>query len=181
MTGVPAAATHRRLASALAVSAALHATLAASVHTSDRGPASAAFPTPTASAIQARLVAPRPASRGTPGPPPPEPRSYRPSELDVRPQIMTRVNPEYPEAAARRFLGGKVVIRLEIDETGKVQRARTVKAQPPGYFESSAEGAFLAARFTPGMKNGRAVKVQMMLEVSFDSAPPPTLGGRARQ
>lgn len=154
-----------RLVAALAVSVALHATLAASEHTPDGGAASAARP--------AVGAAPQAAA----GLPLPEPRHYRPSELDVRPQIMTRVNPAYPEAAARRFLGGKVVLRLEIDEHGKVERARTVRAQPAGYFEASAEEAFLAARFTPGMKDGRAVRVQVMLEVSFDSAPPPGLGG----
>jgi protein TonB len=104
-------------------------------------------------------------------------RYYRTRELDVRPGIMTHVNPVYPDAAARRFLAGKVVIRLFIDEAGTVERIVTVKAEPPGYFEQSAERAFRAARFTPGMKNGRPVKVQMLLEVSFDSPATPAIPG----
>lgn len=102
----------------------------------------------------------------------PQPRYHLTRELDVRPGIMTRVDPEYPQAAARRFLSGRVVIRLDIDETGKVERVRTVKATPPGYFEQSAERAFRDARFTPGMKDGRAVKVRMVLEIDFDNPPP---------
>jgi protein TonB len=102
----------------------------------------------------------------------PRQRYYLVRELDVRPGIKTRVDPEYPEAAARRFLGGKVVISLDIDETGKVERVRTVRASPPGYFDESAARAFRAARFTPGIKDGRAVKVRMVLEITFDSAPP---------
>jgi TonB family protein len=162
-----------RLAGALAVSAALHAAVAAGLHgTGGTGEALA----PETFVMQAQLAAPaRPAVRPAPGTILPA-RYYRLSELDERPQIMTRVNPAYPEAAARRFLGGRVVIRLDLDETGAVERVRAVKAQPAGYFESSAEQAFAVARFTPGVKDGKAVKVRMMLEVNFDSAPPPDPG-----
>lgn len=106
----------------------------------------------------------------------PASRYYRTSELDVRPGIMTHVEPLYPEAAARRFLSGKVVIQLDIDENGRVERAQAIRAEPPGYFEASAERAFRAARFTPGMKGGRAVKARMLLEVQFDSPSPPGIG-----
>ena len=98
---------------------------------------------------------------------------YRTRDLDVQPGIMTQVEPEYPEAAARRFLSGKVVLRLYILESGAVQRVEVVRAEPPGVFERAAERAFLAARFTPGIKDRRAVRVRMTLEIAFDSAPPP--------
>jgi TonB family protein len=104
---------------------------------------------------------------------PASPRYYPTRELDVRPGIKTRIEPEYPDAAARRSLSGKVVIRLYIDEKGKVERVETLRADPAGYFERSAEGAFRAARFTPAMKGGRPVKAQMTIEVHFDSPPPP--------
>ena len=100
-------------------------------------------------------------------------RYYPTRELDVRPGIRTNVEPEYPEAAARRSLSGKVVIRLYIDEKGVVERVETLRADPAGYFERSAERAFRAARFTPGMKGKRPVKTQMTIEVDFDSPPPP--------
>lgn len=99
----------------------------------------------------------------------PAQRYYRTNELDVRPGIMTRVQPEYPEPAARHFVSGSVRIQLYIDETGRVERVQTLRAEPPGYFEQSAERAFLAARFTPAMKGGKPVKVRMVLEVSFEA------------
>ena len=105
---------------------------------------------------------------------------YRLRELDVRPGITKNIEPEYPEAAAHRSLSGKVVIRLYIDEKGSVERVQTLRADPPGYFEQSAERAFRAAHFTPGMKGGHAVKTQMTIEVSYDGPPPPTLPGGAR-
>ncbi len=106
---------------------------------------------------------------------------YPTRELDVRPGIKTRVHPEYPETAARRGLSGKVVLRLYINEKGIVDRVETLRAQPPGMFEHSAERAFSAARFSPGMKNKHPVKTQMTIEVSFDSptpAPAPGAGWR---
>lgn len=103
----------------------------------------------------------------------PAPRYYATRELDVRPGILVRIEPEFPDAAARRFLSGRVVARLLIDESGAVEKVLIVTAEPPGYFEDAAQRAFLAARFTPGMKGGRAVRVQMLLEITFDSPPPP--------
>jgi protein TonB len=116
-------------------------------------------------------------------PPPvlPRPTSYYSTrELDVRPGIMTRVEPEYPEAAARRFLSGSVRLQLYIEADGRVSRVEILRADPPGYFEESAMRAFGAARFSPGMKDGRPVAAQMTLEVSFD-APPPTPAARTPQ
>ncbi len=127
-----------------------------------RVPAAAPAPQPQQSRPEARALLP-------------EPHYYLTRELDVRPGILTRVEPEYPEAAARRFLSGRVVLRLYIEEDGRVSRVAVLGAEPSGYFEDSASRAFSAARFTPGMKGGRAVRVQMTLEVSFESPPAPEL------
>jgi len=129
-----------------------------------------------AAGVDAR-AGPRPEPKPEPEPAfsplPEERRYYTTKELDARPGILVHVEPEYPEAAARRFLSGRVVARLMISASGAVENVVIVSAEPPGYFEAAAEKAFLAARFTPGMKDGRAVRVQLLLEVSFDSAPPP--------
>ncbi len=63
-----------------------------------------------------------------------------------------------------------------------LRSAGNARIQPgqPGYFEAAAEKAFRAARFTPGMKHGRPVRVQMLIEVAFDSPPPPVLPGEVR-
>jgi TonB family protein len=92
---------------------------------------------------------------------------YRPSELDVKPGIMVHVEPRYPVQAEQDSIGGRVVAQLFLREDGTVEKVSIVRAEPPGYFEYSVEQAFSAARFTPGMKDGQAVKVQMALEVSF--------------
>jgi TonB family protein len=102
----------------------------------------------------------------------PVPYYYTSGELDARPGIMTDVQPAYPQRAAARNLSGKVVIRIFINESGGVDKVIAVRADPPGYFEDAATDAFRAARFTPGVKNGVAVRSQIAIEVSFDGPSP---------
>ncbi|MDA1116760.1 MAG: GspH/FimT family pseudopilin [Proteobacteria bacterium] len=59
------------------------------------------------------------------------------------------------------------------DPRHTVERVLTLHADSPRYFEEPAQRAFRAARFSPGLKNGKPVKVQMTIEVTFDSPPPP--------
>lgn len=172
-----------RLGAALAASAALHAGLIALLAPWSGAPWRIAWDAPARPLLQAglRLVEEgRPGEAQSPGGtgvPSLAPRYFLTRELDVRPGIMTRVHPEYPRAAARRLLSGSVVVRLYIDESGRVEKVQTLRATPPGYFERSAEEAFRTARFTPGIKGGAPVKVQLTLEVTFSSPGPPPLPG----
>jgi protein TonB len=143
-----------RLALAVAASLALHGALIASLGSDEGSPAG--WPVSVLTAI----LVPEAAAQQPAAPP----RYYRTSELDVVPGIMTRVNPEYPQLARA---SGKVLIRLFIDERGVVERVAVLRAEPKGYFEASAQRAFLAARFTPGMKAGKAVKTQLTLQVDY--------------
>ncbi|MDW8469907.1 MAG: energy transducer TonB [Burkholderiales bacterium] len=93
-------------------------------------------------------------------------------ELDERPKVLSPVDPPYPNDAYLRNIGGRVLVRLFIDESGAVVRAVTELAEPPGYFEEAVEGAFRAARYAPGMKGGRPVKSQLLIEVRYDPPRP---------
>lgn len=114
----------------------------------------------------------------TPGPdvsvPPLADPTYYPSKhLDARPQVLHGIFPVYPDQAARLNLQGRVVLVLHIEETGAVSEVTVVAAQPEGYFEQSAVDAFRSARFSPAMKDGRAVKAQVTIEVTYDGEPEP--------
>jgi TonB family protein len=163
----------RRLGAALIASFALHAGLIAGIDSHTRGPASGISWDGARPDLRVSLQELSPVPEQTAARPAglPIQRYYRTRELDVRPGIMTRVEPDYPEPAARRLVAGSVRIELYIDEAGRVERVQTLQADPPGYFEESTQRAFLAARFTPGMKDGRPVKVKIRLEVKFGSPP----------
>lgn len=97
------------------------------------------------------------------------PRYFALSELDRRPVALVSVNPAYPELAAphTKF----VVLAILINETGSVDRVVPVTDSPGDPFRESAVAAFSMARFSPGMRDGTAVKSRLLVEVSFESAP----------
>lgn len=96
--------------------------------------------------------------------------AYLPAEqLDVRPQIRSHVEPAFPLDANAPV--GRVVLRLLIAESGAVDKAVVVEADPPGPFELAATEAFAPARFSPGRKDGVPVKSALTLELRFGEAP----------
>jgi TonB family protein len=97
--------------------------------------------------------------------------TYVPAEeLDERPLIRTPVHPEFPADATAA--SGRVVLQLLINETGTVDKAAALQAEPPGVFEQAAMDAFLPARFTPGRKGGVAVASALRVELEFGEGPP---------
>ncbi|HEX6692835.1 MAG TPA: energy transducer TonB [Burkholderiales bacterium] len=172
-----------RLGGALAASAALHATLVAGLDALPWAAPRAArdavrlevalqpapeakveAPSPVPPLRQAAVAAPAP----LPAPAPVAPYLLS-KELDVKPAAQSHVQPAYPNDAYLRDITGRVVVRLFINEEGAVEKAVIVLAEPPGHFEEAVERAFLATRFSPGMKQGRPVKVQMVVEVRYDA------------
>jgi protein TonB len=90
---------------------------------------------------------------------------HQPGELDPPPRPLQDIEPVYPPEAG--FQPGTVVLRLFIDETGTVDRVDVLQATPAGMFENAARTAFAAARFSPGLLAGIAVKCQLTIEVEF--------------
>lgn len=152
-----------RLALALAASAALHTLVVGGLEapngSRDGAPANTVLAVLLPDAAAQERAAPRPAARAAA-----PKRYYRTRELDVVPGIKTRTDPEFPDMAR---VSGRVLIRLFIDERGTVEHVAILRADPPGVFEASARRAFLAARFTPGMKAGVPVKAQLTLQVDY--------------
>ena len=87
------------------------------------------------------------------------------ARLDPGPRPLGSIEPEYPESA--NLQEGKVVLRLLISDTGVVDEAAVVRAEPKGLFENAALDAFRVARFSPGMVLGTPVKSQITIEVEF--------------
>jgi TonB family protein len=94
------------------------------------------------------------------------PHYWAAERLDVRPQIRTHVMPEYP-ADLPAGVRGRVVLELFIAPDGKLDRIRVARSEPRGRFEQAAVKAFSGARFTPGMRKGKAVPSLLRIEVTF--------------
>ena len=105
-----------------------------------------------------------------PPPAPVDPVYYSARELDVYPAPLAPLQFEYPAHLAGARIGGDVLARLMVDEAGTVDQVAVIAAEPPGYFEEHARAKLASARFTPGRREGRAVKSQVTVRISFDPA-----------
>ena len=74
--------------------------------------------------------------------------------------------PVYPVGARERNLSGIVVVKVKIDETGKVISAHDMCKGPP-YLSQAAVAAAWQARFTPTKLSGMPVKVNGVIQYRF--------------
>jgi len=72
----------------------------------------------------------------------------------------------YPEEAKKNSIIGKVFVKAFINETGEVTRAEIVKGLGYGCDEE-ALWVIKNTRFRPAKKNGKPVKVQMVIPITF--------------
>lgn len=93
---------------------------------------------------------------------------YSARDVDVHPRALREVEPEYPYAADRQRLSGRVRLQLKLEADGRISDIEVVGASPPGEFEESAVKAFRDVRFAPAQKNGRPVRALVLIEVVYD-------------
>lgn len=106
-----------------------------------------------------------------------DPTWYTAKDLDVYPQALAPVDAPYPASVSD--VTGEVTVLLAIDEFGAVQDSSVVTAQPPGYFDESALGAFRMARFAPAQRDGKPVRSRIVVKMRFAPQPGrPTRGAR---
>jgi protein TonB len=138
-------------------------------------------PEPVAAPPQPAVAAPaepKPAPAVAASPPPPTPAlsitssvdlAYHSArDVDVHPSALHEIVPDYPAAADRQRVSGKVVLQLKIEADGRVTDVEVVSASPPGLFEDSAKQAFDGVRFSPAQKNGQPVRALVLIEVLYD-------------
>jgi TonB family protein len=91
---------------------------------------------------------------------------YRAGGEVSSPQLISKVEPEYSEEARKAKYSGVVHLSVVIDEHGIPTDIRVTGPLGLGLDEKAVE-AVQHWRFRPGMRNGKAVKVRAMVEVSF--------------
>jgi periplasmic protein TonB len=85
---------------------------------------------------------------------------------DNYPHFLHREMPVYPAAARRMGREGKVVLRLFIDEAGKLQNVEVVESN--GFeFTRSAVEAVKKSTYRPALQNGHPVPSRAVLPVLF--------------
>ncbi len=84
----------------------------------------------------------------------------------VVPYLLERPHPEYPERARRRRKEARVVVRVLVDENGRVLQAVAPAADRFG-FGAAAKRAALKASFEPATRDGIAGKMWTELPFEF--------------
>jgi len=79
--------------------------------------------------------------------------------------ILDKIIPEYPPIARAAHVSGNVVVRVLIDEEGKVIAAQAISGHP--LLQAAGVGAARMTTFTPFVLDGTAVKVVGDITYSF--------------
>jgi TonB family protein len=121
----------------------------------------------------ASAIVQQPQTSSSPSQPP---AVYRIGDGVSAPSVLTKVEPEYSEEARRAGWQGTVVLSLVVDEQGRPQNLKIVRALGFGLDQKAIE-AVEKWKFNPGMKDGKPVPVMATIEVNFRLlGAPPELG-----
>jgi TonB family protein len=82
------------------------------------------------------------------------------------PELIYSVDPEFSDEARRAKYQGVVVLSIIVDAQGNVQRARVIRPLGMGLDEKALEAA-KQYRFKPSTYQGKAVPVEVNIEVNF--------------
>lgn len=93
---------------------------------------------------------------------------YSARELDTQPRALHDIVPDYPAAADRERLSGKVRLQLRLEADGRISDIAIISSTPPGVFDEATIDAFREARFAPARRDDRPVRAQLLIEVVYD-------------
>ncbi len=89
--------------------------------------------------------------------------------FEQAPQVVKRVQPNYPPIAQSAAVGGQVIVQFYVDKNGDVKKAKAIKATPPGLgFEEAAVDAIMQWKFTPALQREHPVGVWVAQTIKFE-------------
>lgn len=74
---------------------------------------------------------------------------------------------EYPTQARKEGIEGRVFVQFIVNETGEITEVKSIKGIGAGCDAEAVRVMNAAAKWTPGFVNGKAVKVRMIMPVTF--------------
>jgi protein TonB len=84
----------------------------------------------------------------------------------VRPVLLEKISPSYPQVARKAGLGGRVTVRAVIAPDGSVESVEVFASTNP-LFNEAAVDAVRRWRYRPALMNGRPVRVYFSVVVDF--------------
>jgi periplasmic protein TonB len=83
------------------------------------------------------------------------------------PELLKRVEPEYPEIARKARMGGMVILEAILTGNGDVEDVRVLKSAGNSMLDESAVRAVRQWKYKPALLNGKPVKVYLTVTVMF--------------
>jgi protein TonB len=87
-------------------------------------------------------------------------------KVEIKPQVIKSVPPEYPEFAKKAGIEGRVIISAVVDEEGNVIDAQVVSSTNSIFNESALKAAY-QYKFSPAMMKDKKVKVKVLIPFNF--------------
>ena len=76
-------------------------------------------------------------------------------------------NIHYPPAAKKDSIQGKVFVKIQVDEQGKVSKATVLKGVRPDLDSAAVSGLLLIGDFQPALRYGKASVSEIVIPVNF--------------
>jgi protein TonB len=103
-----------------------------------------------------------------PAPPPPKPEPpTRPKGPSRPPKVLNWTDPPYPEQARQQGVEGTVVLQLTVGADGLPGNVRVSRSSGHAALDEAAITHVRRARFSPALKDGRAVPMAITFRVKF--------------
>ncbi len=74
---------------------------------------------------------------------------------------------KYPSQARRMGIEGKVFVQFVVDKAGNITNVKVIRGVGAGCDEEAARVIRSSPKWTPGKQRGKAVKVRMVLPITF--------------
>jgi len=86
-----------------------------------------------------------------------------------RPSLLVPVSFSYPPNI--QVQGGRVRVRILLDNKGNVEEMHVTHAAPPGVFDHAALAVLRSARYAPGFAGAIALRSYLFMDVTFGPGP----------
>ena len=100
-----------------------------------------------------------------PAPPPPSGQEFY--VFDKAPKPKKIVQPEYPTLARQAEIEGTIVVKITVDERGRVLHAMVIRSVAQGIFDRAAIEAVKQWLFEPAEQSGNPVKATITVPLEF--------------
>jgi TonB family protein len=92
---------------------------------------------------------------------------YEMKEVDTKTVILSKIEPEFTAEAKKKKISGAVMLALVLSASGQVEDIEVISGLPEGLTQKAIEAA-RQIRFTPAIKDSRAVSQRTLVEYNFN-------------